>query len=89
MTKKTEDSGQADAAESADAAPHMSDITGVRYTGSANRKILTVRDFESLNIPGIEKDLVWDSSNNRFVLVGDFNAAARDWFAKQQDFSIE
>ena len=69
--------------------PKMADITGVRYIGRANRKILTVEDFESLNVTGIKADLAWDASNNHFVLASDFNAAARDWFAAQPDFSIE
>lgn len=93
MAKKTEPENEAedatvDAVEP-DETPRMSDITGVRYTGRANRKVLTVQDFESLNVPGVKSDLAWDDSNNKFVLASEFNAAARDWFATQPDFSIE
>lgn len=68
--------------------PPLEELKGVRYVGSSNARELSKADFKSAGAD-VDNDLRWDDSNDKFIAVGQLNAAAVDFLVTQEDFKVE
>lgn len=66
---------------------HLKDTSGVRYIGTADRKILTVRDLVAVGVQEPKGDLVW--KKGQALSTDEFNAATLHYLAAQSDFRVE
>ncbi len=69
-------------------APKMSDLSGIRYVGIANRKTISKADLVSLGAEDPKGDLVWDAENGKVVPTKEFNASSRDVLLALPDFVV-
>lgn len=72
-----------------DETPTMADLKGVRYTGIADVRLLSVDDLRGVGVQNPKGDLEFSHENGHFVPASEINAETRDWFATQPDFVVE
>lgn len=60
----------------------------VRYTGSAERRIISAKDWKSVGAEG-QAQVVWDSSNGFKVPVSELSKEAMEYVAKDSGFKVE
>lgn len=68
--------------------PPLKELEGVRYTGTADKRIFSALDFAKAGIDGIEEDLVFDRDNGFRVPKKGLSAAAVDFILTQPNFDI-
>jgi len=74
---------------SAEETPKMSEMQGIRYTGIADVKKLSMDDLEAMSGEAPKGDLEWSASNSFIVPTKDFNASTRDALLALPDFVAE
>ena len=72
----------------AEGAPKMSELSGIRYVGAADSRIISMEDLESLGVENPKGDLVWNGDNSKVVPTEEFNAATRDALLALPDFVV-
>jgi len=63
----------------------------IRYVGDQHYRGFSVADFEQNDITSQHKDVMFDASNGRTLLVSDLSAAARDFLLENEgdDFVLD
>lgn len=67
----------------ADQAPKT--VEGLRYKGSADRRVITKAQWAKAKVDDQEKDVVWDSENDFTVLKSDLSKKAIALLEKDTD----
>lgn len=76
------------AEETAEGAPKMAELVGIRYVGQANTRRISMEDLEVLGVENPKQDLEWTSDNGKVVPTEEFNAATRDALLALPDFVV-
>lgn len=66
--------------------PKMSELTGIRYVGVADKKSFTTEDLQALGVEDPKEPLEWADWNGKVVETSQFNAATRDALLALPDF---
>ena len=67
--------------------PPMKELTGVKYSGVADRKIFTTADLEKLGAENAQTNLEWSADNGFVVPITDLNASTVDALIKLPGFT--
>lgn len=69
-----------------DKRPPLTALAGIRYTGGADHRGLTVADLETLGAESPKGDLAWSASSGNVVAISEMNASTVDALLASGEF---